>query len=99
MRLNKKYTLSEKREMVGSYVHLGNFLDSSASAICHSISKGRFGSSAVELLLELLSGITTLEEVKEDFENHRPGKRGRPRVKEIKTGPPRKRGRPRKEVE
>ena len=69
MKLNKNYTLSQKREMVGSYVHLGAFLDSSASALCHSITKGRFGSNAVELLLELIAGITTLDEVKEDFES------------------------------
>ena len=84
MELNKQYTLSQKREMVGSYVHIGNFLDSSASSICHSISKGRFGSNAVELLLELLAGITTIEQVKEDFELYRPKNRGRPRIHPLK---------------
>jgi hypothetical protein len=98
MKLNDNYTLEEKRKMTGSLVHVGNFLDSSASSICTSISKGRFGSSAVELILELIAGITTLEQVKQDFENCRPKKRGRPRTKEIRTGPPRKRGRPRKGV-
>ena len=42
MKLNDNYTLEEKRKMTGSLVHVGNFLDSSASSICTSISKGRF---------------------------------------------------------
>lgn len=69
--------------MVGSYVHLGAFLDSSASAVCHSITRGRFGSNAVELLLELMAGITTIEQVKKDFETYRPKSRGRPRLREV----------------
>lgn len=98
MKLNKDYTLEEKRKLTGSLLHLSQFLESSPSAISHSISKGRFGSSAVELILELLAGITTIEQVKADFESYRPKKPGRPRTKEIRMGPPRKRGRPRKGV-
>jgi len=84
MELNKQYTLSQKREMVGSYVHIGSFLDSSAASLCHSISRGKFGSNAVELLLELLAGITTIEEVKKDFESYKPKNRGRPRIHPLK---------------
>ena len=57
MKLNKKFSLDQKRKMAGSYVHLGSFLDSSPSAVCTSIKKGHFGSNAVELVLELLSAI------------------------------------------
>lgn len=85
MKLNKKYTLSQKREMVGSFSHIGNFLDSSSVAICHAITRGKFGANAVELLLELLAGVTTLEQVKEDFESYRPRKRGRPKKIETKN--------------